>query len=371
MEDLDNQEHQEGEKKSETPIIPFSNIDESKQPRHLSQVMLSRVLTLEEENKKLKNEMFDLKQSYRALVSKNKLFQAKILELQARLLNPQKHAEKYRSPFVFHEDGSVVYRFERPQSARVEPSSAPLSSQHPRDPVSAREMTKLAALRSTVPRLPISTRLAKQATPISANPAATERVLSELERSTRPSPYTSSLQRKLTTSARYPTTAAARHESPNASEPVSAPSPAVEGLERLTADLERSSFHNDSESDDYYHESQTITKVRPRLEQGAGATGVARGAARGLLCGGRGPRRFGAAPAGALRAGAWIPAIQFSHLHSTLDSTRQLMTFLTVRSWRLCWFEFSYSSVPFLATWQFAFMHSRRVISDIVTGCHH
>ena len=66
-----------------------------------------------------------------------------------------------------------------------------------------------------------------------------------------------------------------------------------------------------------------------------------------------------------------FPRFQFSHLHSTLDSTRQLMTFLTVRSWRLCWFEFSYSSVPFLATWQFAFMHSRRVISDIVTGCHH
>ena len=196
--------------------------------------MLSRVITLESENQRLRKEVVELKEAYRAITSKNRLFQAKILELQSRLLNPQKNAEKYRSPFVVNEDGSLIYRFERPQSARVESKSATYSGNVSGGAISFRESANNPISRSTVPRLPIAARIGRPPLQISSNPIATDRVLSELDRIARPSPYAASLQRKLAVSP------SARHAAANITQPENsdAPAAAVEGLERLAADLE-------------------------------------------------------------------------------------------------------------------------------------
>jgi hypothetical protein len=203
-------------------------------PRHQSQAMLSRVLTLEDENRRLRKEVLDLKEEYRALLSKNKLFQAKILELQARLLDPSKPADKYRSPLISTPGGGLVYRFERPQSARAD--SANLANQA-RVPLSARESTTYQTPRAPAPRVP-SARLSRLAAPvqISANPTATERVLSEFER-TRPSPYSTAFQRKTCHGANHtaPPPAPAPPEEEGLAQSGNA---CAEGLERLRADLE-------------------------------------------------------------------------------------------------------------------------------------
>ena len=76
-----------------------------------------RVLELEEENRLLKQQNAELVEAYNGLLAKSQLFQAKILELQARLFTT-KPSERYRSPLISTPDGKVVYRFERPMSER-------------------------------------------------------------------------------------------------------------------------------------------------------------------------------------------------------------------------------------------------------------
>ena len=100
----------------------------------LAQQLLQRIVELEDENRALRGDLVTLSSSYTAAMSKNNLFQAKILELQARIdvgQNPASTAiaatPRYRSPFVPTERGGVTYRFERsskperPMSARVKP----------------------------------------------------------------------------------------------------------------------------------------------------------------------------------------------------------------------------------------------------------
>jgi hypothetical protein len=212
--------------------------DDPKSPRHLSRAMSSKVFTLESENQRLRKEVSDLKEAYRAITSKNRLFQAKILELQARLLNPEKNAERYRSPFIIDEEGNLLYRFDRPQSARVESKSVSLSGPASGAPSSFREPANQPPPRSIVPRLPLSSRLSKPSSAISANATATDRVFNELDRIARPSPYAASLQRKLHVSARKPSSGADPRPPAETGAPPAPPAPAVEGLERLAADLE-------------------------------------------------------------------------------------------------------------------------------------
>ncbi len=128
---------------------------------------MSQVLTLEDENRRLKKEVIDWKEAYRVLLSKNKLLQGKILELQA---DPTKPADKYRSPLINTSKEGLVYRFDRPQSARLD--SANIANQNQaRVPLTAREATTVQAPRPPPPRLP-SARLSRLAAPkqISANP---------------------------------------------------------------------------------------------------------------------------------------------------------------------------------------------------------
>mmetsp|Transcript_25644 Transcript_25644/g.57647 ORF Transcript_25644/g.57647 Transcript_25644/m.57647 type:complete len:181 (-) Transcript_25644:701-1243(-) len=92
----------------------------------ITRSLLVRVVELEDENRKLKNEVAILHSSYQSAQSKNRLLQAKLLELQARLDFASKIRDcpvsKFRSPFVAGGDGSLSYRFERPATSR--PSTA-------------------------------------------------------------------------------------------------------------------------------------------------------------------------------------------------------------------------------------------------------
>jgi hypothetical protein len=104
----------------------------------LAQQLLQRVVELEDENRVLRGDLVTISCSYKAAMAKNNLFQAKILELQARIdVGPNPSAimtgereSRYRSPLVSAQGaaGALTYRFERssrperPQSARVHPS---------------------------------------------------------------------------------------------------------------------------------------------------------------------------------------------------------------------------------------------------------
>mmetsp|Transcript_41450 Transcript_41450/g.130525 ORF Transcript_41450/g.130525 Transcript_41450/m.130525 type:complete len:311 (+) Transcript_41450:118-1050(+) len=93
----------------------------------ITQSLLVRVVELEDENRKLKNEVAILHSSYQSAQSKNRLLQAKLLELQARLDFASKMrngpVSRFRSPFVTGGNGSLSYRFERPP-ATSRPSTA-------------------------------------------------------------------------------------------------------------------------------------------------------------------------------------------------------------------------------------------------------
>jgi hypothetical protein len=56
-----------------------------------------------------------LSRSHDALTKKNSLFQAKLLELQSRLMHGQFQGKntKFRSPLIKDERGSLVYRYVR------------------------------------------------------------------------------------------------------------------------------------------------------------------------------------------------------------------------------------------------------------------
>ena len=98
---------------------------------------MQRIVDLEDENRALRGDLVTLSSSYTAAMSKNNLFQAKILELQARIdvgQNPSMAqapvTARYRSPLVQTESGALTYRFEK-HSAR---DQRPLSARQPRLP---------------------------------------------------------------------------------------------------------------------------------------------------------------------------------------------------------------------------------------------
>jgi hypothetical protein len=151
--------------------------------------------------------------SYTAAMSKNNLFQAKILELQARIdvgHNPSTSVPphvRYRSPLVPTDRGAVTYRFEqtpRPVSAREHASGAMTA----RD----RDVQGGGARRAAPPRPAGVSRLmlgAKDGAPprrrpgpvlpaatATANPRSVDRVFRELRRSQQPAqPHPDSARR--------------------------------------------------------------------------------------------------------------------------------------------------------------------------------
>lgn len=156
----------------------------------LTQTLLMRVVELEDENRNLRSEVAGLQANFAAANSKNQLFKAKLLELQARLegggimnvagmRSAKSEPKKFRSPLVPKADGTLGYRFERsipipprPSTARSRgPEHPPPSSQ----PHSARSAPTPRSYRvRSGPTLPVAA--------ASANPNAVDRVYREHER---------------------------------------------------------------------------------------------------------------------------------------------------------------------------------------------
>ena len=119
------------------PRRPPNGAAPDEQHSALAQQLMQRIVDLEDENRALRGDLVTLSSSYTAAMSKNNLFQAKILELQARIdvgQNPSMAqapvTARYRSPLVQTESGALTYRFEK-HSAR---DQRPLSARQPRLP---------------------------------------------------------------------------------------------------------------------------------------------------------------------------------------------------------------------------------------------
>ena len=139
--------------------------------------------------------------SYTAAMSKNNLFQAKILELQARIdfgHNPSAVPPqvRYRSPLVPSESGAVTYRFEktpRPASARVHNSGAvtardrdlPVSSRRAAEPSRPVGVSKLMLVAKDGAPARRKGGVLAPAT-ATANPRSVDRVFRELRRTQQP-----------------------------------------------------------------------------------------------------------------------------------------------------------------------------------------
>ena len=174
----------------------------------LGQQLLERIIELEDENRALRSDLITLSSSYTAAISKNNLFQAKILELQARIdvgNNPAAApaSARYRSPLIPTESGAVTYRFERaprsdrPNSARQHPSSHASGSMSARDHLCSRRATD-PTRPAGVSKLILNSRdkggvrrKGSNTLPVamaSSNPTSVDRIFRELNRSQAPPP---------------------------------------------------------------------------------------------------------------------------------------------------------------------------------------